>query len=104
VVVVLQGELDMATAPALAAELDQACNAHLASLLVDAASLSFCDSSGIALLTRTLKHCEESGIGFRIVGLRGIARKAFEVTGMLEVLDVDLEERTEGASPRSVEG
>ncbi|GAA2854220.1 hypothetical protein Acy02nite_49460 [Actinoplanes cyaneus] len=84
---VLTGDLDMATTGVL----DDSVAAALAAtsprrLVVDAAGLGFCDSSGIHALVRARDSAQRHGASFVVDEPTGIARRALEITGLLGVL------------------
>lgn len=57
----LSGELDMASAPLLAQELERTADRDVDRVVVDVAELEFCDSSGLAVLMSWHQRCEERG-------------------------------------------
>jgi anti-sigma B factor antagonist len=80
------GALDMATAPALDAEIAQLRDAGFRRILVDLRRLEFMDSSGLrALLTL---HARAGSDGFELGVVRGnpAVHRVFEVTGTKDVL------------------
>lgn len=79
----LDGELDLANAEKLEAELDQALTGGEHGVVVDMAALSFIDSTGIALLIATLSRPEAEG------RLRFVPSRAPGVTRVLEITGVD---------------
>ncbi|MEU4690696.1 STAS domain-containing protein [Actinoplanes sp. NPDC023714] len=84
---VLTGDLDMATA----GDLDEHVAAVLAgpppgSLVVEAAGVEFCDSSGIHALLRSREACRRRGVSFVVTEPVGITRRTLEIAGLLDVL------------------
>ncbi|HZR13614.1 MAG TPA: STAS domain-containing protein [Acidimicrobiia bacterium] len=57
----LSGELDMASAPLLAEELERTAGRDVERVIVDVAELGFCDSSGLAVLMSWHNRYEQSG-------------------------------------------
>lgn len=60
-VLVLHGELDMASAPRLAEELERTASRDVDRVVVDVTDLAFCDSSGLAVLMSWHRRCEQDG-------------------------------------------
>lgn len=85
----LQGELDMASAPLLAEQFEQACANTPSLILIDVTDLDYCDSSGIRALLSAAERCHQDGITFRVVGARGTIRRVFELTHTVELLHLD---------------
>jgi anti-anti-sigma factor len=79
---VLEGELDMATAPTFAAELTEACKDKPAELRIDVAELRYCDSSGLREFVRAAEVCTSNDTDLRIVGARRILHEVFAITGL----------------------
>jgi anti-anti-sigma factor len=82
-VVVVRGEVDMATAPQLAG-----CLADLAQhdIVVDLAGVPFLDSSALSVLVNARKAVLESGHTLRVTGELDNVRTVLEVTGLLDTL------------------
>ena len=80
----LRGEIDIASAPQLASELDQLPPAT--SILLDLSAVEFIDSSGIGMLMDTHRRLVEHGGQLRLEGAAGITRRALELTGVLDLL------------------
>jgi anti-sigma B factor antagonist len=90
-VIVLHGELDVATAPMLAETFDEVCLTNPRGLVLDLAKVSFCDSSGIAVLVRTAERCEKTGTSFELVGVSATILRTFELVGVSEILGLAAE-------------
>ena len=56
-------------------------------LLVDLASVSYIETSGIATLIEALRIARHHQTTFRLQGLSGAALQLFEVTGVLALFD-----------------
>ena len=82
-VVVVAGEVDMATAPQLDACL---CNQADRDVIVDLANVPFLDSSGIGALVHARTVLGENGHTFRVTGEQDNVRTVLEVTGLLATL------------------
>ena len=85
--IALEGRLDTMTAPELEAELNQSMP-EAESLTLDFSKLDYISSAGLrALLTA---HKEMSGKGvMKVVHVNEIVREVFEVTGFVDILDIE---------------
>ena len=61
IVLVLAGELDLATAPALEQSLNEIISSGNGRILLDLNDLSFVDSAGVTVLIRAKRDAEERG-------------------------------------------
>ncbi|WP_067484564.1 STAS domain-containing protein [Actinomadura hibisca] len=87
-VVLVGGELDLATAPVLREQLLLAL-CHFGPLLaVDLSRVTFMDSSGLAVLIEYWKRARAAGGGLSLVGPRGIVARKLEITGLDQRLSV----------------
>jgi anti-anti-sigma factor len=80
------GELDLATAAELGEHVRRVVGDRPAQLVVDLAGVTFCDSSGIEALLRACAAATERGIAFRVVNPGRVTRRAFQLTGVLDLL------------------
>jgi anti-sigma B factor antagonist len=88
VIVEVVGEIDMATAPELAAELEGVGD-DSGLVVVDLAQVTFVDSSGLKALVQANRELGRRGIGFRVVSPADHAvRRIFEITQLTEPLNV----------------
>jgi anti-sigma B factor antagonist len=88
VVFEITGEMDMATAPELAAAVY---GVHDAArhVVVDLGAATFLDSAAINVLIRCQRDLEERGVSFNVVSPEnGIVRKALEITNVIDELGV----------------
>jgi anti-sigma B factor antagonist len=89
-VVVVRGEIDVATSPQLRNELNALVERGAHDITLEFAGVSFVDSSGLGVLVGTYKRLREDGVGsIRIVGAQPSVRKVFEITGLEAALLVD---------------
>ena len=79
----VSGEIDMATAPQLAAALD-ACD--VLEVRVDLSGVTFIDSSGIAALLRAHRSQLATGHRLFVKGAHGPVSRVLEITGADSVL------------------
>jgi len=78
----LRGELDIATAPALADALSEADS----EVVVDFAGLTFLDVSGLHVLARSRERAEQHGNGLVVINAGPFARHMFHLTGLDSLL------------------
>jgi anti-sigma B factor antagonist len=84
VVLVLAGELDLGSAPALEQQLDEIERATPQRLLMDLRHLRFMDSTGLALMIRAQQSADANG--HRLAFRRGTAQvqRLFELSGVID--------------------
>ncbi len=75
-VVLVDGEVDLATAPLLARALEAGLAGGRPTLLVDLRRVSFVDCTGIGLLTQARCRAQREGTRMRILAGRAVARTA----------------------------
>lgn len=80
-VILVEGELDMNTAPELEHALEAPLAAPDTSLLVDLSRCEFIDSTGIALIVRAWQSLDGSG-NFSLCGLGDQVKRVLDVTGL----------------------
>jgi anti-sigma B factor antagonist len=86
--VMVEGELDIATAPRLISVLNRAVGEALRSLVVDLSEVDFMDSTGLALLINAYRRLTRRSKGFAVVCPPGPLWRVFEITDMVETLHV----------------
>jgi anti-sigma B factor antagonist len=79
---VLAGEIDMHTAPALREQIFELIEEESLPLVVDLTDVSFCDSAGVNIAVVARKHAARHGVMFAFVGLSGRVDRIFRITGM----------------------
>jgi anti-sigma B factor antagonist len=79
-VVVLTGELDVATAPFLGSRLDILRQTSRRRLVVDVSALRFCDCSGLGTLVRAHRRAVENGGWVRLCGATGTIEMIIRIT------------------------
>jgi anti-sigma B factor antagonist len=84
----VEGELDIASAPRLISVLNGAVQEALRSLVIDLSEVDFMDSTGLALLINANRRLTRRSKGFAVVCPPGPLRRVFEVTDMVETLRV----------------
>lgn len=102
--VLVEGELDAASAPRLIGVLNRAVQEALGSLVVDLSQVDFMDSTGLALLINAHRRLAHRSKGFAVVCPPGPLRRVFEVTDMVDTLHVcpDRESARAAALPAAV--
>ena len=86
-VVVPTGELDIATAPALDQELEQAFGSHTARVVLDLRELEFIDSSGLRTLLIARRRADATGAQFSLVAGDRALERTLEIAGVREIFD-----------------
>jgi anti-anti-sigma factor len=81
----LDGELDIHTAPGVAEAITGALDGGAATVVVDAAALRFCDSSGIQVLVQARERLVAAGGTLKVEGVHGSVQKVLAVTGLLDL-------------------
>lgn len=90
VVVSVDGEVDLSTAPQLQAALDKTISeAGTTRVEVSLAKVAFLDSAGLRVLVSALRQAEEKDIAFRVSDAQPRVRKVIEITGLTESLGLD---------------
>ena len=84
----VEGEIDVATAPRLIAALNDAVSQAVRSVVIDLSSVGFMDSTGLALLINAHRRLTRQRKGFAVVCPQGPLWRVFELTDMLDTLRV----------------
>jgi anti-anti-sigma factor len=85
----LRGEIDIAAAPKLRADLDAEVAPGGADLVVDCSELTFIDSSGLSVLLAVLRELQESGHALRLARTSNAIARVIQVAGLTETLGLD---------------
>ncbi len=85
--VVAAGELDLATAPTLAREIDDLHTAGFRHVVVDLHQVGFIDSSGLRMLLNLHNQLEGEGGRLTLVPPLPSARRIFEITATRQLFD-----------------
>jgi anti-sigma B factor antagonist len=89
VVVVVAGEVDMATAPVLERAL---LSYRDCGVLVDLSAVGFLDSSGLTVLVQAYTRLQQAGHTLRTTGEREIVLTVMRIAGLLNILHGSLPE------------
>lgn len=79
-------DLDLATLPALRAELDRVLQAHPATIEVDLSSCGFVGVDGVTTLAGAAARARRQGTELLLVGLRPAARRVVRLLGFEQEL------------------
>lgn len=82
------GELDLASAPALEDEFDKVLGAGAKSVVVDLRELEFIDSTGLSVLVKAHQRAQDSGQGFGLVKGGSQVQRLLALTGLSDRLTV----------------
>jgi anti-anti-sigma factor len=85
-IVVLTGELDIVTAPALERAVSAALSASPRELVLDVRELSFVDSTGFRALLAVKERCLKDGVGFAMTRGPEAVQRVFGGSGVLKRL------------------
>ena len=81
-VLILEGELDLTTAPRLSDRIDEVVGDGRFRILVDLAVVTFCDSTGMSAFVRGHHRCADGGGWLRLVGARGTVARVLQISGL----------------------
>jgi anti-sigma B factor antagonist len=86
--VLVEGEVDIATAARLISVLNSSVAEAIKSVIVDLTRVGFMDSTGLALLINANRRLSLRRKGFAVVCPPGPLRRVFEITDMMDTLHV----------------
>jgi anti-anti-sigma factor len=86
-VLVLEGEADLAAAPAIQARLKAKRAAGAAALVLDFTGTTFVNTPVWALVVEHFQHARETGTGFALAGLGGRVLASFELVRLGDFID-----------------
>ncbi len=86
--VLVEGEVDIASASRLITVLNSSVADAIKSVIVDLSHVGFMDSTGLALLINAHRRLTLRRKGFAVVCPPGPLRRVFEITDMIETLHV----------------
>jgi anti-sigma B factor antagonist len=88
VTLTIEGEVDVATAPALRDELYRLIDRGTKRIVVDLAAMDFIDSTGLGVFVGALKRSREGGGELELRSLKPAARKIFDITGLSSAFNI----------------
>lgn len=92
--VIVSGEVDSVTAPAVRSAVDSAAAQRgVADVVVDLRGVTFLDSAGISALAVCHRSAVTAGIRVRLLCAPGNVVRVLEITGLWDALDAELVER-----------
>jgi anti-sigma B factor antagonist len=86
-IIVVRGEIDMATAPKVRDALNDLVDAGASRIVVDCRGLDFLDSSGIGVLIAVRKRLGDDGV-LTLEAPQAHVRKVLELTGVNEHVEI----------------
>jgi anti-sigma B factor antagonist len=89
VVLRVEGEIDLETAPAFDAEIRRIIEAQPERVLIDLAGVEFIDSTGLSALIRADQGATAAGQQLSLRGGSSQVRRLFELTGLLDRLNFE---------------
>lgn len=87
-VVYLQGEVDLASAPQLRRGIYEVIDQGHQKVAIDLSEVEFMDSTGLGVLIGGLKRLRESGGSMVLVGIRPAVGRVFEITGLDRIFTI----------------
>jgi anti-sigma B factor antagonist len=89
-VVEVSGEVDIYDAPEMKLRLHKCIDKTPADLVLDCASLSYIDSTGMGVLISVLKHLKDVGKEMKIINLSPYIYKIFTITGLQNIFSIEV--------------
>jgi len=85
-IIAVSGELDLASAPALESELEQAGRSESELLLLDLRELEFMDSTGLSVIVKAHQRLSEQGPSLYLIRGPQQVQRLLDLTGVAERL------------------
>jgi anti-sigma B factor antagonist len=104
--VAVRGEVELATAPALTAALEEGIRRSSGAFVIDLVAVDFLDSSGVACLVRARALLGRDDRALALICPPGSVRRVLELTGIDELVPVygSRDELTRALTTRSTSG
>jgi len=83
---ILTGELDHRSAPALEAEIERLCEGGVTGITLDLRELTHIDSIGVAVIAFRCDLCKRRGYEFSLIPGSRFVQRAFEQAGVTDLL------------------
>ncbi len=93
-VLAIAGELDIAAASTLEAELTEAIGAAFDLIVLDLATLEFIDSTGLSVLVRGHQQAREAGLELGLINPGDQVERLLSLTGLGDRLSLDDSQRS----------
>lgn len=87
-IVLLDGELDILTAPELKNKLLKIVSQDNHKLEVDLENVSYMDSTGIGVFINTYKNAQKTNSSLELTNLQDKVLRLFKITGIDELIDI----------------
>ena len=87
-VVVVRGDVDAVSAPALRDALAAAIDRAPGTVRVDMAGVTFLDSVGISVVVSSFNRAEDAGVAFELMSVPPSSRRVLEITRLTDVLTI----------------
>lgn len=88
-VVDIIGRLDTNTAPELEPKVEKFFDQDIETLTFDFSNLEYVSSAGLRVILGTSKMANSGGINFKIRNVNDEVMEVFEITGFLDILNVE---------------
>ena len=90
IVISIRGEVDHHSARTIMENIDQTISSQLPmKLVLDLSSVTFMDSSGIAVLLRALRQMDQLGGNLRVVGIPPQPRRVLDAAGIGRLITLE---------------
>lgn len=86
--IVLEGEVDVSTAPQFRNQMQLAIESGVKRLICDLAEVRYIDSTGLSVLIMAHKRLESDGGTFAVVAPTPNVRRLFEISGVDKFLEI----------------
>ena len=87
-IITVSGELDLASAPSLASEIEQASRSDSALLVLDLRGLEFMDSTGLSVIIKAHQRLSEQGRDLCLIRGPQQVQRLLDLTGVAERLQL----------------
>nr|WP_106781576.1 STAS domain-containing protein [Lysinibacillus timonensis] len=91
--VFVMGEIDTFTAPKLRDKLDSIEINNFAIIELDLSEVVYMDSTSLGVIVAFYKKVTRTNSNFKIVGLSARLKRLFVITGLSELMDIDVGEK-----------
>ena len=88
VICILEGEININTSPELRKIFDKIMRNNEKKVLIDFASVSYIDSSGLATLIEMLQRLRKTGGNLRLANMSQKVKSIFEITKLVKLFEI----------------